>query len=99
MSDIYVRTKYIVVPEKITYLRIHSGDQYWHETFGSCVVSTAVALMQHYKELRKQLKTGEIHDQDMVTDTTIFKYGDALVKRVQQVYNQVEDYKCIAKSN
>jgi hypothetical protein len=89
LTEGYSRAKYIVVPEKILYLRIHCGDQYWDNVSHDCAIPVDVAIMQHYKMFPKELKTGAIYKHELIKDETIFKYTELLVKRAKQVHRQI----------
>jgi hypothetical protein len=80
--EAFKRTKYIAVPERMLFVRVHYKDTYWMHGTVTCRMSVRASLLHHYRD--------NIYRDRMVTDNAIpDKYSQTLKQAVRQVYMDV----------
>ena len=84
IQKVFKRTKYIAIPERMLFVRVHYKDTYWVNGTITCRMPVEAAVLHHYRQ--------EINKDVMVTDNTIIdKYAESLKEAVRNVYYDVYD--------
>ena len=72
-----IRSKYILVPERVTYIGIHYISEFWNGSYKSCELPRNIGLLQHYRE-----KVWKLDINTTLPNTAILKYKDNLINNI-----------------